>query len=309
MIVAVDLNRSLDRTITVARLQPETVNRAHTVLVDPGGMGLNVARALSAWGLPAVAFALLGGGTGTTVGRLLKQEEVPHEVVPIEGETRSNIVIIDEAEDTYIKVNEPGATVTLEELDILEERIRSRVERGDLWIFSGSLPPGAPHDSYARLIHLVQSRGARALLDTSGRPLVLGAAARPFLLKPNRLEAQELTGRPLETDSDAVAAIRELWTRGIRAVVVTRGAAGAILGWQGTIVAAIPPPIEAVGPVGSGDATMAALAWGILEGLRPAEMARLAVAAGTATALVEGSGMATLAQVEAMRAQVEVHVL
>jgi len=309
MIVVVDLNPSLDRTLTVARLEPAMVNRAHTVRLDPGGKGLNVARALSAWGLPVLALALLGGGTGSTMMRLLEQEEVPCEAVPVEGESRSNITIIDEANNTYVKVNEPGPVVTLEELDVLEDRVISRVEQGDLWVLSGRLPLGAPQDTYARLIHLVQSAGARALLDASGKPFVLGAAARPFLVKPNQVEAQELTNRPLQTDHDAVAIIRELWTRGIKAVAITRGAAGAIIGWQSTIVEAVPPAVDVVGPVGSGDATMAALAWGILEGLRPQEIGRLAVAAGTATALVEGTGMATLDQVEAMRPRVQVRVL
>lgn len=309
MIVAVDLNPSLDRTLTVARLEAAAVNRAQSVRLDPGGKGLNVARALTAWGLPALAFALLGGGTGTTVRRLLQREEVPCEAVPIEGETRSNITIVEEARGSYLKVNEPGPVVVLEELDALEDQIMSRAERGDLWVFSGRLPLGAPQDTYARLVHLVQSRGARAMLDVSGRPLSLGVAARPFLIKPNRFEAQELTGRPLETARDAVAIVRELWTRGIKAVAITRGAEGAVIGWQGTIVEAIPPAVDVVGPVGAGDATMAALAWAIMEGLRPQEMVRLAVAAGTATALVEGTGIAPLEQVEAMRPRVQVRVL
>ena len=309
MIIVVDLNPSLDRTLTVAKLEAATVNRAHTVRLDPGGKGLNVARALSGWGLPVLAMALLGGGTGQTMARLLEREEVPCDTVLIEGETRSNITIIDEAKNTYIKVNEAGPVVTLEELDALEDRILSRVSRGDLWVLSGRLPLGAPLDTMARLIHLVQSGGARALLDTTGRALHLGIGARPFLVKPNLAEAQELAGRPLEAEADIVAFVRNLWTRNIRAVAVTRSARGAILGYQGTIVEAVPPEVPVVGPVGSGDAAMAALAWGILEGLRPPEMARLAVAAGTATAMVEGTGMAPLNMVQEMRSKVQVRVL
>lgn len=309
MIVAVDLNPSLDRTLTVARLETGAVNRAQSVRLDAGGKGLNVARALSAWGLPVQAMALVGGGTGATLLRLLKEAEVPCEAVQIEGETRSNVTLIDSAAGTYIKVNEPGPVVMLEELDALEERITARVAKDDLWIFSGRLPIGAPLDTYARLIHIVQSRGARALLDTSGRPLVLGAAARPFLLKPNREEAQDLTGRPVENEADAVCLIRELWARGIEVVALTRGAEGAIVGSGGTIVAAAPPEVEVAGPVGSGDALMAALAWAISEGLPLPEMARLAVAAGTATAQVEGTGIASLAQVRDVERRVQVRVL
>ncbi|MDI7278190.1 MAG: hexose kinase, partial [Anaerolineae bacterium] len=238
MIYAVDLNPSLDRTLTVARLEPGTVNRAQAVRLDAGGKGLNVARALSAWGLPVRAFALLGGGTGATVLRLLEKDRVPCEAVQIEGETRSNITLIDEQASTYVKVNEPGPVVMLEELDALEDRIRSLIERGDLWAFSGRLPLGAPPDTYARLIYLVQSRGARALLDASDTPLVLGAAARPLLLKPNQAEAEELAGRPIESEDDAVGLVRELWARGISAVALTRGAEGALVGWEGGIAEA-----------------------------------------------------------------------
>ena len=183
------------------------------------------------------------------------------------------------------------------------------MQRGDLWAFSGRLPPGAPLDTYARLIHLVQSRGARALLDASGRPLVLGAAARPFLIKVNQAEAQEMLGCPIEGRDSVVRAILEIWGRGVKAAAITRGKSGAVFGWQGTIVEAVPPAIEEVSPVGAGDATMAALAWAILEGLRPLEAARLAAAAGSAKALVEGTGMPSLAQVEEMKPRVEVRAL
>jgi 1-phosphofructokinase family hexose kinase len=309
MIVAVDLNPSLDRTLTVERLEEAAVNRAHTVRLDPSGKGLNVARALNAWGVPMRALALLGGGAGATLARLLEGEEVPCEGIPIAGETRSNIVIVDEARGTYIKVNEAGPAVSPQELAALEGHIDSRAAPGDLWVFSGRLPPTAPPDTYARLIGLVQSRGARALLDASGQPFVLGAAARPYLIKPNQLEAQELTGRPIRSERDALDAIRTLWARGSEAVAITCGAKGAFIGYRGTIVEAVPPAVAAVSAVGPGDATMAGLAWGLLQGLPAPEMARLAVAAGTATTLVEGTGMATLAEVEAMRPQVQVRVL
>ncbi len=309
MIVAVDLNPSLDRTLTVKRLEPAAVSRAHAVRLDPGGKAVNVARALNAWGLPVLGVVLLGGSTGSGIARLLERERVPYEPVPVDGESRSNIVIIDEACGSYIKVNEPGPSVAAEELDALQDRILRRVTQGDLWVFSGRLPLGLPEDTCYRLINLVQSRGARAFFDSSGKPFALGVGACPYLVKPNHLEAEELIGRPVRTTDDAVAAVRELWHRNIEAVAITRGAEGAVVGYHGTIVEASPPALEVAAPVGAGDASMAALVWSVFDRLGPVEMARLAVAAGAATAVVPGSGVATLGQVEAMRQRVEVKVL
>ena len=309
MIVTVTLNPCLDRTLTVPRLAVDEVIRATDARLDWGGKGFNVSRALQALGGESLALGLVGGAAGELVARGLVGLGIPADLVPIAGETRTNTAITEAGSGRYVKVNEPGPAVQPEELAAFLERVRAQLHPGDLWILSGSLPPGLRDDVYARLVELVQAAGARALLDTSGEPLRLGCAARPYLVKPNAVEAAEVTGRPVRSAADALAAARTLLGQGIEVVALSLGAEGLLLasGRQG--VHARPPRVQARTPVGAGDALLAGLAWALAGGLPLAEMARWGLASGTATARREGVGAGTRAEVEALYEQVDINLV
>jgi len=183
---------------------------------------------------------------------------------------------------------------------------------GDLWALCGSLPPGAPADLYADLIAAVQARGARAILDTSETALRLGLAARPAGIKPNSEEAAQALDQAVSSDEEHVAAVRGLCellapaTPPAPVVCLTRGARGLLLASGGKLVMAEPPPVAARSPIGAGDATLAGLLWALLDGCDATEMARRAVACGTATAMQEGTGVGPRALVDELRPQVKV---
>ncbi len=309
MIVTVTLNPSLDKTLRVPRLRRGELNRAQVVRWDIGGKGFNVSRALLALGMPSLAFGVLAGGTGQTLAQGLTALGIETELVWIEGETRANITLHESDEDVYTKINEPGPALTEADVQEIVDRVRQRVRPGDLWIFCGSLPPGAPIDLYGRLVRLVQENGALAALDTSGPALQEGARARPFLLKPNVEEAEDLLSRPLPGWDDQVAAVRALLESGVRLVALTRGGEGAFLANGTTLIAAEPPTIAGGSPIGAGDAFLAGLAYAWSRGAGLAEMARWAVACGAATAAQEGTGVGSRADVEALLPDVRIRVL
>jgi 1-phosphofructokinase family hexose kinase len=227
--------------------------------------------------------------------------------VEVPGETRQNLTLLDESTGIYTKINEPGPTIGPRQVAALRALVTELAVAGDLWAFCGSLPPGAPLDLYAELIHLVQARGARAILDSSGEALSLGLAACPFGLKPNSEEAAEALGRPVITDEEHAAAARRLQALGVTLVCLTRGAHGLLLAHEsGKLVTATPPPVAARSPVGAGDATLAGLLWAISENCDVVETARRAVACGTATAMQEGTGVGTRSQVEELLPQISV---
>ena len=196
------------------------------------------------------------------------------------------------------KINEPGAAVSPADLAAMAALIERSAAVGDLWAFTGSLPPGAPSDFYARLITLVQARGGRAFLDSSGEALRQGLSAQPYAIKPNSEEAGEALGRPVVSDADHVAALRWLQDNGSRLVCLTRGARGIILALDSVLLSAAPPPVTAASPIGAGDATLAGLVWAVQDGCDPVETARRAVACGTAAAMQEGTGVGERASVE-----------
>ena len=318
MIVTVTPNPVLDRTLTVPCLALNEVLRATGSRLDWGGKGFNVSRALQALGAESVAMGFIGGATGQQLERGLRDLGIATDLTPIASETRTNIVVTEASAERHIKVNEAGPTVEAQELAASFDQARKRVHRGDLWVLSGSLPPGVPPDFYAQLITLVQERGARALLDASGEPLRLGCAAGPYLVKPNAVEAQEVTGKQIESRADALDAAVFFLRRGVELVALSLGAEGLLLASQRLAVRARSPQVPVQNAVGAGDALLAGLAWALAcperlnfveHGRKDREppleeMARWGVACGTTAAMREGVSVGTRAEVEKLYGQI-----
>ena len=320
MIYTVTLNPSLDRTLTVPRIVYDEMVRATASRVDWGGKGFNVSRVLQSLGAESVAMGFAGGATGTMLERGLRSLGIATDLVPLSGETRTNTVVIESATGRYVKVNEPGPTVQPDEQAALLDRIRGCLRdpdpRGDLWVLSGSQPPGLPDGFYAGLVEMVQASGARVLLDASGEPLRLGCAAAPFLVKPNVAEAFGYVGvaGPMASgfgpegvalaDATALGLTYPFLELGIELVALSLGAGGLLLASSGRAVRARPPGIQACCPVGAGDALLAAVAWALERDLPLEEIARWGVAAGTAAAMSEGVAIVTRAEVQALYEEV-----
>ncbi|MGC9521599.1 MAG: 1-phosphofructokinase [Anaerolineae bacterium] len=304
MILTVTPNPVLDRTLTVPNIVLNEMSRALETREDWGGKGFNVARALHALGKTSVAMGFVGGATGDKLASGLQALGIRTELTPIAGETRTNVVITDAAGEQYIKVNEPGPTVEAQEVSALMERVGTRAQPGDYWALCGSLPPGAPLDLYAQLIDRIQSRGAKALLDASGEPFRLGLEAKPFMIKPNALEAAACLERAVESPSAMAEAVEDFLARGIALVALSLGADGLMLASREFRVWARPPEVRARNPVGAGDAAVAGLLWALSEQLPPPDTARWSVASGTAAAVREGVTFGTLDEVRALYSQV-----
>jgi 1-phosphofructokinase family hexose kinase len=309
LIVTVTPNPVLDRTLTVPRIVFNEIMRATASRLDWGGKGFNVSRALCALGVESVAMGFVGGVAGQRLARGLRDLGIVTDLVTVAGETRTNIVITAGEEERYIKVNEVGPTVQAEEWQGFLDRVRERVRPGEIWVLSGSLPPGLPSDFYAQLIGLVQERGAKALLDASGEPLRLGCVAGPHLVKPNAVEAKEMTGQKIGSDADALSAAAFFLDQGVELVALSLGAEGMLLASRQQAVWARPPRVQARNPVGAGDASLAGVAWALEQGLALEEIARWGVAAGTAAAMREGVSVGTRSEVEALYEQIGTEVV
>ena len=228
MIVTVTLNPSLDRTVEVAELARGAMVRSTATRLDPGGKGVNVARALAAHGVPACAVVTRNGPDGRQLTDLLAAEGIDVCAVPVSGHTRSNISLV-EPDGTVTKVNEPGGPLTSDDLDAVFAAVLSVAADADWVVASGSLPPGVPHDFYAVLGKLVADLGVRFAVDTSGPPLAAALGAKPTLVKPNRTELAETVGFRIDVLADAVRAAEAMRTAGASTVLASLGADGAVL--------------------------------------------------------------------------------
>lgn len=287
MIVTVTPNPSLDRGVLVDRLDRGEVHRASGVRVDPGGKGVNVARALAAADHTTLAVLPTGGVEGNNLAELLAPEAVSVVEVPVEAATRSNITVV-EADGTTTKINEPGNALSTDELDTLRARLGEVATRARWVVASGSLPDGCPDDYYADLVRTARAAGARVAVDSSGPALAHACDAGPDLLAPNHEELAELAGHRPVGLADVVDTARSVRAHGPGSVLVTLGEDGVLLvekdsAWLGTSSAR-----SVRSTVGAGDA---ALAGYLLAGADGPEALRSAVAYGTAAVELPGSRM------------------
>jgi 1-phosphofructokinase len=267
---------------------------------DAGGKGINVAKAVKEFGAEVCALGFVAGSNGQFVLKALAASGIPADFINVPGETRINLKIHDPVCGTETELNEPGFQVLPENLEAMKRKIREYGPRCDVMVFSGSLPPGAPPETYAELISIARVLGAKCVLDTVGPALRLGLEARPLLTKPNRVEVETLLQERLSTRSELAEAARKLLEMGAEEAVISLGADGAIAATRQDLLSARPPAVTSRSSVGAGDAMVAALAYGEVKHLSFRESFRLAMAASAAAVTMEGSKMADLALIQSL---------
>jgi 1-phosphofructokinase len=309
MIVTVTPNPSLDRTVTLATpLTRGAVHRVRSVTTEPGGKGVNVARALSLAGVDAVAL-LPASGTDPMV-TALQASGVPFRCVPITASVRTNIAIT-EMDGTTTKINEPGAELDAAAIDSLTRSVVGHAEHASWVVMSGSLPPGMPAGWYAEVVAMLAPFGCKVAIDTSDRPLAALVdgfdRAAPDLIKPNAEELAGVIGYSPQALEAAVAhgdpepvvsAAQRLVDRGVGAVLATLGAAGAVLVTDSGSWLATPPPIVPRSTVGAGDSSLAGYVRADVGGAEPPQRLQMAVAYGSAAAALPGSALPNPADVD-----------
>lgn len=301
-IVTVTPNPSIDRTVTLAApLARGAVHRVTSATSEPGGKGVNVARALTLAAVDAVA--LLPAAEADPFVAALRDAAVPAHCVPVGGAVRTNLTIT-EPDGTTTKLNEPGAHLDGTALAALTDSVVDAARQASWVVLSGSLPPGMPETWYAEVVATLAAVGCRVAVDTSERPLAALARAfgdaAPDLIKPNAEELASLVGASadeLETSAaqgdpgPVASAARRLVDAGVRTVLVTLGAAGAVLVDRTGAWMATPPPIIPRSTVGAGDSSLAGYLRAEVAGADAADRLRMAVAYGSAAAALPGSAL------------------
>jgi 1-phosphofructokinase len=256
MIITVTPNPSVDRTVFIDSLPRGAVVRSRRTRSEPSGKGVNVALALRAHGHDVVAVLPVGGGVGTQIMAMLGVADVPLVTVPIAGDIRSNVSLV-EPDGTVTKINEAGPVLDAAEAEALTVAALEKTD-GARWLAGcGSLPAGVPENLYAQLVADGHRRGVRVAVDSSGPALRAALPAGPDLVKPNVHELAEVAGRSLKTLGDIVDAAAVVRERGARSVLASLGADGAILVDDSGALHGQAPVPRVVSAVGAGDALLA----------------------------------------------------
>ncbi|MFC5499364.1 1-phosphofructokinase family hexose kinase [Caenimonas terrae] len=309
-ILTVTLNPAVDLYTSTPRVEPTHKLRCGPALLHPGGGGINVARVLTRLGIDALALHAAGGATGRLLAELLQAEGVRSHAIPIAGETRQSFSAHEQASGLDYRFVLPGPQLAEREWQACLDAAAAQSVDGALAVASGSLPPGAPTDFYARLARRLADVGVRLVLDTSGPALAAALQAGVYLVKPSLRELRELTGTALDTPAQQLAACRALVRLGQAEVVaLSLGAEGALVvsAQQAWTAAALQVPVAST--IGAGDSFVAGLVASLAGGAGLRDALARGSAAAAAALLTSGTALCQADDVARLLPQVRVRAL
>lgn len=298
-ILTLTLNPALDMSTEVPSLVPDQKLRCTEPLLDPGGGGLNVSRAVAALGGESLALVALGGLTGDRLAGLIRQESVPFLALTAPGETRQSLTVTAADTGQQFRFMLPGPQWSDADQERVFLLLRASARAGALGVISGSQPPGVPVDFPARLARSMP--GLHVVLDTSG-PALRQAVSHPipglYVLRMDGEEAEEMAGHPLTTRTQSADFAQSLVRRGVaQRVVVARGADGSVLAEADQRLFVKAAKVDVKSKVGAGDSFVAGFVLGLARGQSSAEALSLGSAAASAAVMTDATQLCRAADV------------
>ncbi len=308
MILSVCANTSIDRTAVIPGFAVGKLHRVGRVHVQAGGKGVNVARILNALGLPVLTIGFAGGEMGRWIAQAMRREGLSADFSPIASDSRSCFAVLDTKGLKVTEIDELGPEVSIAEIAKLAALLGKHAGRARMAIFAGSLPPGCPHDTYRKWVDIARKAGATPIVDASGVPLSEALEARPYLIKPNQTEAEDLLGYRLDNNAAISRALDHFGAKA-EVVALTLGGRGAAIGTADKRWRVHPPAVKAINTVGCGDAFLAGFVAGMARNLPLEAASRLAVAAGSANATSVGAGTVPAQTIDKLEPDVRITAL
>jgi 6-phosphofructokinase 2 len=304
-IVTLTMNPAVDESTSVPYVLPDRKLRCQAPTYEPGGGGINVARAIQKLGGAALACFPVAGPAGELLKRLLDAEGLRYTPMPVNGWTRENLNVLEEVSGRQFRFCMPGATLGDHEWPIFLDWVRQLRPAPDFLVASGSLPPGVPVDFYARLAAVGRQIGSRVVLDTSGAPLARAVEEGVYLLKPSLQEFQALMGEHEGDESHltslAAIAVKRGWCE---ILVLSLGAGGALWVTASERERLASPAVRVKSSVGAGDSMVGGIVLSLARGRAVGEAVRFGVAAGAAAVMNPGTALCRREDVERLYPQV-----
>jgi 6-phosphofructokinase 2 len=297
-IITLTLNPCVDKSTSVSALMPEKKLRCADPKFEPGGGGLNVAKAIHRLGGEALAVYPAGGHSGSLLRALMDGEGLRSLVIPARGITRENMHVVDNTTNYQYRFTMPGPTLEADEWKACLAALKDQ-KQAQFIVVSGSLPKGLSPGIFHELSALSREMNARLVVDTSGDALKEAAAAGAYLLKPNLGELCSLAGYDEVNEEDAERVAREIIQSGkCEVLIISMGPTGALLVSENETVRVVPPAVKRRSTVGAGDSMVAGVVYSLSKGKSMKETLMYGVACGTAATINPGTDLCHLPDVE-----------
>ena len=305
-IVTITFNPSIDKSAAVPALIAEKKLSCSEPRFEPGGGGINVARAIKKLGGDASAIYPAGGYTGKFFNDLLAEQNIPSIVIKVENPLRENIIMLEESSNNQYRFGFPGARLLSHEWQHCVDAIE-KINDAEFLIASGSLPEGMPDDIFATLATISRKKNLKLVVDTSKAPLKHAANAGVFMLKPNLTELGSLLGKTEINSKEAAAAAKEIiQKKNCEVLVVSLGEKGAMLFAHDQALKAVPPKVEKKSTVGAGDSMVAGFVLSLSQGKNFEDALRYGVACGTAATMNPGTELCNKKDADMLSQRIDV---
>lgn len=289
--ITITFSPCIDKSTSVSALIPEKKLICSSPVLEPGGGGINVARAIKKLGSHAIAIYPAGGYTGAYFNELMKKEEIDSIVIATKNETRENIIVLDESTNDQYRFGMPGNELSEQEwtkcLDAIDQ-----IKDIDFIIASGSLPPGVPYKIFGQLARIAENKNAKLIVDTSGPSLNEAINQGVYLIKPNLGELSRLTNKSHIEINEVERIVRAIIAKGnCEVIVVSMGAQGAMLVTKEIAATFIPPPVVRKSTIGAGDSMVAGIVHYLSSGYNIEHAVQYGVACGSAATMNPGTAL------------------
>ena len=309
MIITVNLNPALDKTIEIDEFKIDGVNRIVSTRVDVGGKGINVSKVIKELRHKSLALGFLGGSSGNQIKNYLDDLNIKNDFLSVKVETRTNFKIIDKVNNTHTDINENGSSLSEENIINIKEKIMEYCTEKSLVVLSGSVPGGTSSGIYGEIIIAVKNKGGKVILDADGELLMQGMKAGPYMIKPNIDELEKAFGISINNENKVIETAKKILEYGVKYVVISQGREGAIFISHDKVAKVNGIKVEVKSTVGAGDSMVAALAIAVEENYSFEEAIKLACATSIANVMTEGTQTGKAEDIEKLKKQILIKYL
>lgn len=283
MIYTITFNPALDYVIKAQDFKAGKINKSQKEYIYPGGKGINVSIVLKTLGQETTAMGFISGFVGKEIEKLVQRYDVQTDFIKIENNnSRINVKILGESQETAI--NAKGPYIEQEYIELLYKKLE-RIENEDILVLSGSVPNGVENNIYEMICEKLKNKKVKIVVDSTEDLLINTLKYKPYLIKPNQQELEEIFKIKISSQDEALKYAKELQKKGAQNVIVSMGSDGAVLlDENGYFYKSNALSTEnAINTVGAGDSMVAGFLAGQIMFDNYEEALQMGVAAATAT--------------------------
>lgn len=290
MILSICPNPSIDCTIELDSLNVGMLNRIDNKVETYSGKALNVAIGVARLGGDSVASGFMFENHNSLFQNALKKDGVKTDFVVCEGSARVNYKIIDK-KSMLTEINDKGERVAWAKQEELLKRVERLAKDSKIAVISGTLPQGVSSDFYGKLVSRIP-KGVKIIIDAETQNVLSACeSGEIFMVKPNLKELEHFSDMKVSTREDMVKASKKYLDLGIKYVLVSLGANGAVLTDGEKNYYCKSANVAVNSTVGAGDSMVSAVCVGLTENVNDEELLRRAVSAGTAAVTTSGTNL------------------